>query len=168
MNATSEPGGPRVAEAVGTATARRSDHEGWGWRWVPTAAGVASQVAHVLRALNPLGATGVKVTVIEMLAPSVAPVVTEASSLPTASASAPVAPASVKRWGRDTTGWARDTIRRLRSKISEDITQADLARLLETESEKAVRAGQLDRTLKAAYIENQLRSWGIWPLDFSK
>jgi hypothetical protein len=63
--------------------------------------------------------------------------------------------------------WARATTRRLRdeSKIGEGITKAELARLLEAEAKKAVRAGQLSRALKASYLENQLSIWGIWPLS---
>ena len=66
--------------------------------------------------------------------------------------------------------WAFATTRRLRadSKIREGINQAELARLLEAESEKAVKAGQLNRALKATYLENQLRNWGIWPLNSFK
>jgi hypothetical protein len=92
----------------------------------------------------------------------------QAAEGPPPSANAPVAPASEKKWGRDTTGWARDTIHRLRSKIPKDITQADLARLLENESEEAVRAGEISRAPKASYLENRLRAWGIWPLSSFK
>ena len=53
-------------------------------------------------------------------------------------------------------------------KIREGVTKADLARLLEAEARKAVKAGQLGRTLKASYIENQLSAWGIWPLNSFK
>jgi len=63
--------------------------------------------------------------------------------------------------------WARATTSRLRdeSKVGEGITKAELARLLEAEAKKAVRAGQLRRALKASYLENQLSIWGIWPLS---
>jgi len=39
--------------------------------------------------------------------------------------------------------------------------KSKLAALLEAESQKAVKAGQLNRTLKATYLENQLNDWGI-------
>jgi hypothetical protein len=56
--------------------------------------------------------------------------------------------------------WAADTTRRLRdeNRIPEDAKKkkADLARLLEAESQTAVKAGQLSRALKASYLENQL------------
>jgi hypothetical protein len=66
--------------------------------------------------------------------------------------------------------WAITTTRHLRNerKIPEGVLKADLARLLETEAGKAVRAGQLRRELKASYLENQLTPWGIWPLDSFK
>jgi hypothetical protein len=59
------------------------------------------------------------------------------------------------------------TTRRLRDKrkIPKDVTKAKLARLLGAESQNAVKAGQLGHTLEAAYIENQLAVWGIWPLS---
>ena len=63
--------------------------------------------------------------------------------------------------------WAAATTRNLRAgnRIAKDIKQAELARLLATASEQAVKAGQISRALKASYIENQLGPWGIWPLD---
>jgi hypothetical protein len=66
--------------------------------------------------------------------------------------------------------WAYATARRLRdeNKIPEGALKADLARLLATESEKAVAAGQLSHTLKWTYLENQLKAWGIWPLSLLK
>jgi hypothetical protein len=64
----------------------------------------------------------------------------------------------------DSARWAIATTRRLRGKIPEGVTKAALARLLEAEAQKAVRAGQLSHALKASYIENQLTAWGIWPL----
>jgi len=67
--------------------------------------------------------------------------------------------------------WAADTIRRLRKKrkILEDVKkQSELALILEAESEKAVKAGQLRRALKASYLENELKNWGIWPLSSFK
>jgi hypothetical protein len=62
--------------------------------------------------------------------------------------------------------WARATIRTLRDekKIPKGTTKAELARLLEAEAQKAVKAGQISRALKASYLENQLGPWGIWPL----
>jgi hypothetical protein len=48
------------------------------------------------------------------------------------------------------------------------MTKAELARLLEAEAQKAVKAGQLARALKASYLENQLTPWGIWPLSAFK
>jgi hypothetical protein len=67
----------------------------------------------------------------------------------------------------DSAGWAIVTTRRLRAEgETEGIkTKAALARLLEDESEKAVKAGQIRRALKASYLEDQLKLWGIWPLD---
>jgi hypothetical protein len=62
--------------------------------------------------------------------------------------------------------WVTKTTRRLRAenKIPDGVIKADLARLLETEAQKAVKAGELGHTLKASYLENQLVAWGIWPL----
>jgi hypothetical protein len=62
--------------------------------------------------------------------------------------------------------WALATVRDLQAnnKIPKGARKADLARLLEGEAEKAVKAGQITRALKATYIENQLTAWGIWPL----
>ena len=66
--------------------------------------------------------------------------------------------------------WAIAATRNLRAenKIPEGITKAELARLLKTEAQKAVKAGQLSRALKASYLENQLAPWGIWPLSSFK
>jgi hypothetical protein len=66
--------------------------------------------------------------------------------------------------------WARATVRTLRDKkkIPEGIRKAGLARLLANESEKAVKTGQIRRTLKASYMEDQLAAWGIWPLSSFK
>jgi hypothetical protein len=66
--------------------------------------------------------------------------------------------------------WAIAATRRLRDerKIPDGVTKAELARLLETEADKAVRAGQLGRALKASYLENQLAAWGVWPLSSLK
>jgi hypothetical protein len=63
--------------------------------------------------------------------------------------------------------WAFAATRTLRAagRIPGAATKADVARLLEFETEKAVKAGKLRRTLKASYIENQLAPWGIWPLS---
>jgi hypothetical protein len=63
--------------------------------------------------------------------------------------------------------WAVAATRALRAahRISEGATKADLARLLATEAETAVKAGQLRHALKASYLENQLTNWGIWPLS---
>jgi hypothetical protein len=63
--------------------------------------------------------------------------------------------------------WTIATARRLRdeSKIPEGVKKAEFARLLEAEAEKAVKTGQLSRALKATYLENQLKPWGIWPLN---
>jgi hypothetical protein len=68
--------------------------------------------------------------------------------------------------------WARNTTRNLQAagKIPERATRvkAELARLLAAESQTAARAGQLEGALKASYIENRLRDWGIWPLSAFK
>jgi hypothetical protein len=63
--------------------------------------------------------------------------------------------------------WAIAMTRNLRAenKIPEGTRKADLARLLEAEAQKAVKAGQLEHALKASYLENQLAAWGIWPLN---
>jgi hypothetical protein len=67
-----------------------------------------------------------------------------------------------------TVRWAIAKTRRLRAerKIPEGAmkVKAELARLLEAESEKDVEAGQLKDPLKASYLENQLVAWGVWPL----
>jgi hypothetical protein len=66
--------------------------------------------------------------------------------------------------------WARTAARRLKTdgKIPEGTLKAELARLLQDEAKKAVKAGQLSRALKASYLENQLDAWGIWPLSCLK
>jgi hypothetical protein len=68
--------------------------------------------------------------------------------------------------------WAIATTRRLlaENRIPEDAKKkkSKLAHLLEAEAQKAVRAGQLNRALKATYLENQLIPWGIWPLSSFK
>jgi hypothetical protein len=68
--------------------------------------------------------------------------------------------------------WARATTRRLLAEggIPEDAKKqkSKLARLLEAESQTAVKVGQLSRALKASYLENQLVPWGIWPLNSFK
>jgi hypothetical protein len=63
--------------------------------------------------------------------------------------------------------WAFAATRRLldENKIPEGTTKAELARLLESEAKKDVKAGRLGRELKASYLENQLDGWGIWPLN---
>jgi hypothetical protein len=63
--------------------------------------------------------------------------------------------------------WAANTTRNLRTeRKTEGIkTKAALARLLAAESEKAVKAGQIRRALRASYLEDQLAHWGIWPLS---
>ena len=66
--------------------------------------------------------------------------------------------------------WATAATRSLQAenKIPKGMTKAELARLLETEARKAVKAGQLGRALKASYLENQLTPWDIWPLRSPK
>jgi hypothetical protein len=68
--------------------------------------------------------------------------------------------------------WAADTTRRLlaENRIPEDAKKkkSKLAHLLGEEAQKAVRAGQLNHELKASYLENQLKDWGIWPLGSFK
>jgi hypothetical protein len=63
--------------------------------------------------------------------------------------------------------WARATTRNLRAenKVPKGTKKAGLARLLEAEAQKAVKAGQISRALKASYLEDQLVPWGIWPLS---
>jgi hypothetical protein len=86
--------------------------------------------------------------------------------MPPVDAEVPSPPADAQSSAR----WAAATTRRLRdkSKIPEGTTKAKLALLLQTEAQKAVKAGQLSRALKASYLENQLVPWGIWPLSSSK
>jgi hypothetical protein len=69
-----------------------------------------------------------------------------------------------------TAQWAFTTTSRLRNedRIPKGATKADLARLLAAETPAAVKAGQLGRSLKASYLENQLSAWGIWPLKSFK
>ena len=59
--------------------------------------------------------------------------------------------------------WAYDTTRKLMAekKIPKVLNKVDLARLLAAEAPKAVQAGEIERTLKASYLENQLVAWGI-------
>jgi hypothetical protein len=68
--------------------------------------------------------------------------------------------------------WAAATTRRLlaASRMPEDAKKkkSKLAQLLEAEAQKAVKVGQLNRALKASYLENQLKDWGIWPLSSFK
>ena len=81
--------------------------------------------------------------------------------MPSAPADAPTPPASAS------VQWAIGATRKLRAKnkIPDGVTKADLARLLEAEAQEAVRAGEIRRALKATYLEDQLRPWGIWPLS---
>jgi hypothetical protein len=69
-----------------------------------------------------------------------------------------------------TAEWAVAKTRRLLDddKIPEGILLAELARLLEAEAPKDVRAGRLRHAPKASYLENQLGAWGIWPLSSFK
>jgi hypothetical protein len=64
--------------------------------------------------------------------------------------------------------WVRATVRTLRDKkkIPEGIRKADLARLLEGEAQKAVKAGQISRALKASYIEKPTRPLGHLAPEF--
>jgi hypothetical protein len=86
----------------------------------------------------------------------------------------PSPPADAPAAARPSVKWARKTTRRLltESKVPEKArkNKAEFARFLAAESQKAVKAGQLSRVLKASYIENQLGKdkWGIWPLDSFK
>jgi hypothetical protein len=88
------------------------------------------------------------------------------AEVPSPSADAPTAEVKAK----PSVTWAIATTSRLRKehKIPQGVIKAKLARLLEAEAEKAVKAGQLKRALKANYIENQLTNWGIWPLSSFK
>ena len=83
------------------------------------------------------------------------------AGVPSAPADAPTPPASAS------VQWAIGATRKLRAKnkIPDGVTKADLARLLEAEAQEAVRAGEIRRALKATYLEDQLRPWGIWPLS---
>jgi hypothetical protein len=67
----------------------------------------------------------------------------------------------------DSARWAVAATRNLQAenKVRKDTTKAELARLLEAEAQKAVKAGRISRALKASYLENQLVPWGIWPLS---
>jgi hypothetical protein len=165
MDATSGPSEPRIVAAVGRATVTTSRIvAAVGTATASDTAGVAYQVARVLRALDPLGATGVKVTVgLELQAPSARPADAEAPSLPPPSASEPAAASTGVEWAPAATRRLRD-----KGRIPKDIKQADLARLLAAESQRAVKDGQLRRELKNTYIENKLKDWGIWPLDSFK
>jgi hypothetical protein len=68
--------------------------------------------------------------------------------------------------------WYTATTRRLlaENRIPDDAKKkkAELARLLEAEAQRAMRAGQLSRAHKASYLEDQLKLWGIWPLSSLK
>jgi hypothetical protein len=92
--------------------------------------------------------------------------------LPPTDAEAPSHPAHTPKATTvsDSARWAIIATHNLRAenKVRKDTTQADLARLLEAEAKKAVKAGQISRALKASYIENQLAPWGIWPLNSFK
>jgi hypothetical protein len=67
----------------------------------------------------------------------------------------------------DSVSWTRAATRDLRDrgKIPEGVKKAELGRLLEAEARRAVKAGDLERALKASYIEDKLAAWGIWPLE---
>jgi hypothetical protein len=69
-----------------------------------------------------------------------------------------------------TAKWVFNTAGRLQTegKICEGMTKAAVARLVAAEAPAAVKADKLDRALKAAYLENQLSAWGIWPLNSRK
>ncbi|MFZ1090485.1 MAG: hypothetical protein WAN75_14820, partial [Xanthobacteraceae bacterium] len=91
--------------------------------------------------------------------------------LPPTDAEVPLPAASTPKVTTASSRWAVAATRNLRAekkKIPEGVTKAELARLLEGEAKKAVRAGQIKRALTAAYIENQLGPWGIWPLSSLK
>ena len=62
--------------------------------------------------------------------------------------------------------WAAAATRKLQDekKIPKGMLKSELARLLEIEAQKAVKTGDIRRALKASYLEDQLRPWGIWPL----
>ena len=81
-----------------------------------------------------------------------------------------MAPSDINPAMNTSVRWAIAATRNLqvKNRIPEGITKAELARLLETEAQKAVRAGQLSRALKASYLENQLAPRGIWPLSSFK
>ena len=67
-------------------------------------------------------------------------------------------PMSSARWARATTRILRDE-----NKIPKGATKAGLARLLEAEAEKAVKAGQISRALTASYLEDQLERGASGP-----
>ena len=92
------------------------------------------------------------------------------AEVPAPSMNVPAASPTPPRMVPASAQWAITTTRRLQdeSKIPEGMRKAELARLLATESEKAVKAGQIKRALLASYLENQLVPWGIWPLSSSK
>ena len=71
----------------------------------------------------------------------------------------------------DSAQWARATVRRLlrdKDKIPKRPTKAAWGRLLAAEMEKDVKAGRIRSALTADYLEDQLKPWGIWPLDSFK
>ena len=61
--------------------------------------------------------------------------------------------------------WVQNTVRRLLAKgeIREGMTKTAVARKLEDEREKDLRAGRVRRALKASYMEDKLEPWGAWP-----
>jgi hypothetical protein len=50
-----------------------------------------------------------------------------------------------------------------KDKIRKGMKKAEVARLLEAESRKAVKAGRISQTYKASYLEDHLAEWGVWP-----
>jgi hypothetical protein len=89
-------------------------------------------------------------------------------SLPT-DAEVPAPPADASKTLPASAQWAIAATRNLRAEgKTEGIKKAELGRLLEAQSEKAARAGQIRRALKASYLEDQLVPWGIWPLSSLK
>jgi hypothetical protein len=84
----------------------------------------------------------------------------------------PLLDAEIPSRPADAPDWAFNTVRDLRAAgkipIKAMESKAALARFLEAEAEKAAQAGRLRHALKAAYIENWLGPWGIWPLGSSK
>jgi hypothetical protein len=86
--------------------------------------------------------------------------------LPPPDAELPAPPADTPAAASASVTWAIVTTRDLQAanKIPDGATKTELARLLETEAQTAVKAGKISRALKASYRENQLIPWGIWPL----